>query len=207
MLTMPILETERLLIRPFEEADLAAVHQLLDVELAEAEMGNAGAQSLAARGRWLEWTILNYEQLALLYQPPYGDRAIVLKESGALIGACGYSPSYGPFGQLPQWQGAGTLPAGFGQPEMGLYWAITPDEQRKGYAAEAGRALIDYMFTVFGLGRIVATTTDDNAASIGVMRKLGMAVGRNPLPTPPWLQTVGVLNNPRAGQLGRDNTE
>jgi RimJ/RimL family protein N-acetyltransferase len=145
-------------------------------------------------------TIRNYEQLALLYQPPYGDRAIVLKESGALIGACGYVPSYGPFGQLPHWQSAGALPAGFGQPEFGLYWAIAPGQQRRGHATEAGRALIDYIFAAFGLGRIVATTAHDNAASIGVMRKLGMTVERNPLDTPPWFQTVGVLTNPRARQ-------
>lgn len=198
MLTMPTLETERLLIRPFVADDLAAVHQLLDVELAEAEMGNSGAATLAERGRWLDWTIRNYEQLARLYQPPYGDRAVVLRESGSLIGACGYVPSYGPFGQLPHWATRTPFPAGFGQPEFGLYWAIAPGQQRRGYATEAGRALIDYIFTAFDLGRIVATTTLENAASIGVMRKLGMTVEQNPLPTPPWFQTVGVLTNPRA---------
>ena len=136
--------------------------------------------------------------MATLYQPPYGDRAVVLKESGALIGACGYVPSFGPFGQLPHWPSRPALPAGFGLPEFGLYWAISPPRQRQGYATEAGRALIDYIFAAFDLGRIVAMTTNDNDASIGVMRKLGMTVDRNPLPTPPWFQTVGVLTNPRA---------
>jgi hypothetical protein len=28
-----------------------------------------------------------------------------------------------------------------------------------------------------------------------VMRKLGMRIERNPLPEPPWLQIVGVLDN------------
>jgi RimJ/RimL family protein N-acetyltransferase len=47
--------------------------------------------------------------------------------------------------------------------------------------------------------RIVATTHDDNDASIRVMRKLGMLIERNPYPDPPWLQVVGVLENPQAG--------
>jgi hypothetical protein len=32
-------------------------------------------------------------------------------------------------------------------------------------------------------------------ASQGVMRKVGMTITRNPLPEPPWLQLVGVLEN------------
>jgi hypothetical protein len=49
----------------------------------------------------LRWSVLNEAQLARLYQPPYGDRAVVLKSSQELIGACGFVPSFGPFGQLP----------------------------------------------------------------------------------------------------------
>lgn len=198
MLSMPVLETARLLLRPFVPEDLPAVHQLLDVDLAEAEMGTDGEQSLEERRRWLDWTVLNYDQLAKLYQPPYGDRAIVLRETGTLIGACGYVPCLGPYGQVPILQAGAGAAAGVGSTEFGLFWAIAPTEQRRGYATEAGRALIDYAFDAFSLGRIIATTTHDNAASIGVMRKLGMTIDRNPLPTPPWLQTVGVLVNPRA---------
>ncbi len=38
-------------------------------------------------------------------------------------------------------------------------------------------------------------TRHDNAASIGVMRKLGMRVERNVLPDPPWLQVVGIIES------------
>ena len=38
----------------------------------------------------------HYEQLAKLRQPPYGDRAVVLKPTGRLIGACGYVPCLNP---------------------------------------------------------------------------------------------------------------
>jgi len=52
---MPVLETERLLIRPFVLDDLEACHQLFDVE-ARTEV-----QSLAERKRWLEWSVMNYD--------------------------------------------------------------------------------------------------------------------------------------------------
>jgi RimJ/RimL family protein N-acetyltransferase len=79
---------------------------------------------------------------------------------------------------------------------FGLYWAVAPSQQRRGYATEAGRALIDHAFGRLKLDRIVATTTYDNVASIGVMQKLGMQIDRNPYPDPPWLQVVGVLSHP-----------
>jgi ribosomal-protein-alanine N-acetyltransferase len=199
MLTMPSLETARLLIRPFAHADLPAVHQLLDHDLAEAEMGNEGQQDLDIRRQWLDWTVLNYDQLARLYQPPYGDRAIVLKDEGTLIGACGYVPCLGPYGQVPALHAGNERAPGLGRTEFGLFWAIAPAQQRRGYATEAGQALIDYAFEHLNLGRIIATTTYDNAASLAVMRRLGMTIDRNPLPTPPWLQAVGILENPRAG--------
>ena len=193
---MPLLETERLIIRPFVLPDFDAIYRILDVELGEATADAAQLAAVqAARWEWLEWSVLNYTALARLHQPPYGDRAIVLRASGELIGACGYAPVLLPFAQLPAFRPAGvavTEPVR-NSSEIGLYWAISPAHQRQGYAAEAGAALIRYAFAGLNLQRIVATTTYDNPASMGVMRKLGMAIERNPLPEPPWLQVVGVL--------------
>jgi ribosomal-protein-alanine N-acetyltransferase len=197
---MPALETERLLIRPFTLDDLAAIHQILDAELASADFGTEGAQSLAGRRQWLQWTVLNYKQLAKLYQPPYGDRAMVLQESQALIGACGYVPCLDAFGQLPAFGAAHDAHRGLTTTVFGLYWAVSPRYQRRGYAAEAAGALVRYAFTDLKLRRIIATTTHDNAASLGVMRKLGMWIERNPYPEPPWLQAVGILDNPALGE-------
>ena len=193
-MSMPPLETERLTIRPFVLADLDAIYQILDVELDEI----AGDQALAARQQWLEWSVLNYTALANLHQPPYGDRAIVLHATGEVIGACGFAPVLLPFGQFPTFRAAAATP---GQParntnEMGLYWEVSPRHQHRGYATEAGAALIRYAFSALNLARIVATTTYDNVASIGVMRKLGMIIEHNPLPEPPWMQIVGVKPNP-----------
>ncbi len=165
MTQMPALETERLVVRPFELDDLDDVHRILDIELGDADVGAEGPQSPASRRQWLTWTVMGYQELAKLYQPPYGDRAIVLRSTGQLIGACGYVPCLIPSGQLPS---AGN-PAP-GQPnaaEFGLYYAVAPAHQRKGYATEAARALVTYAFKVLRLKRIVATTHYDNTASMG----------------------------------------
>jgi RimJ/RimL family protein N-acetyltransferase len=193
---MPPLETARLLIRPFVMADLETLHQILDVELAEADFGSEGAQSLDERREWLQWAVLNYEQLAKMYQPPYGDRAIVLKQSGRLIGAIGYVPCLAPFGQLPAFAaGLDEATRRLATPEFGLYYALSPAHQRQGYAGEAAAAMVEYAFRQLGLRRVIATTSYDNEASMGVMRKLGMRIERNPFPDPHYLEVVGVLEN------------
>ncbi len=193
---VPPLETERLVIRPFVMDDLDAIHQLLDIDLAEAEFGTEGATGRGEREQWLRWTILSYEELAKLNQPPYGDRAIVLKSTQEVIGACGYVPSFGPFGQLPSFSSQ-TQDARMHLklPEFGLFYALSPAHQGQGYATEATKALIQYAFTQINLRRIIATTTYDNEASISVMRKLGMRIEKNPYAEPPWFQVVGILEN------------
>ena len=193
---MPPLETPRLIIRPLILDDLDAVHRILDVELRDADFGNEAAKSLDERRQWLEWTIMGYEQLAKLYQPPYGERAIVLRQSTQVIGACGFVPCLNPFEQLPSLSRGGPLgPSGRTSTEFGLFYAVAPANQRRGFAAEAAKAMVDYAFRTLHLGRVIATTTRDNVASMGVMRHLGMRIEENPHPDPPWLQVVGIIDN------------
>lgn len=196
---MGILETSRLIIRPFIMSDLDAVHQILDHELKNADVGTEGSQTLTERKQWLEWLVLNYQQLSKLNQPPYGDRAIVLKESNELMGICGYVPCLDYFEQLcdfndinevekPKHQSLATT-------ELGLFYAISEKFQDLGFATEATFGMITYAFENLHVKRIIATTTYDNTASIQVMRKLGMQLKKNPFPIPSWLQVVGVLEN------------
>lgn len=202
MLPVPPLETGRLLIRPFTIDDLDVVHQLLDLDLMTADFGSEGATTREARKQWLQWTILSYEELARLNQPPYGDRAIVLKQTQQVIGACGFVPSFAPFELLPSWHSANhNRDDHYCVPAFGLFYALSPAYQRQGYAAEAAQALIDYAFTQLHLKQIVATTTYENTASIGVMRKLGMRIEKNPYPDPPWFQVAGILENSVAHSL------
>ena len=190
-LRVPVLETDRLQIRPFNLDDLDDVYNLLDVEV---QLG--GSLTREQRADWLHWTVLCYEQLASLYQPPYGDRAMVLKETGKLIGACGYVPLIDFFSQIPGLDSLEALQTGMTTPEVGLYYAIKPERRNQGYATEAAQALIDYGFRRLRLSRIVAGTDYDNKGSIGVMRRLGMRIASNAYPEPPWLQVIGFLDNP-----------
>jgi ribosomal-protein-alanine N-acetyltransferase len=196
MLDMPVLETERLLIRPFVMDDLADAQRLFDVELQDASLHTDKPDTLGERREWLQWAALNPAQLAKLNQPPYGDRAVILKSSGQLIGSCGFVPCLAPFEQLPGF-GASGEPENHGKwsPEFGLFYAISPSYRRRGYATEAAQALVEYAFRELHLKRIVATTDNDNAGSMGVMSRLGMCIEKNPLPEPEWLQVVGVLEN------------
>ena len=78
---LPTLKTDRLRIRPLRVKDLSSCHQLyLDTKW--ADRGLADKRNLQIRRIWLDWTIRNYTELDWLNQPPYGDRAVELRESG-----------------------------------------------------------------------------------------------------------------------------
>lgn len=190
------LETVRLIIRPFIMDDLKSVHQILDLDLKDSDFGTKGVQTLAERERWLQWTILNYEQLSKLNQPPYGERAIVQKESEKLIGICGFVPCLDFFEQLCDYDLIGSAShQSLATTEFGLFYAIANDYQGFGFATEAASAMAVYAFDRLHVKRVIATTTYDNRASIKVMRKLGMNLKRNSHSEPSWLQVVGILNN------------
>jgi RimJ/RimL family protein N-acetyltransferase len=185
---MPVLETERLHIRPFVIDDLDAIHRILNAAF--------GEEALERRREWLDWSIRNYTALARLYQQPYGDRAVVLTATNAVIGAVGLVPAFGPFDQLGSFRARSHNPvSNLNTPEIGLFWALDEAQRGQGYATEAAQALIGYAFAVMNLKRIVATTDYDNAASIRVMARLGMVIEHNPDPFPEWFQVVGILEN------------
>lgn len=186
---MPVLETKRTRIRPLVSGDLESCHRLY-LEIGWVDAGVGDAENMERWGRRLEWSVRNYEELARLIQPPYGDRAIVRKDSGEFVGLVGLVPAMGPFGQLI---GSGGVKGARFTPEVGLFWAVSPTWQRQGYATEAASAVVDYAFGALQLARIVATTEYDNEPSMAVMRKLGMRIERNPYPEPHWFQVVGIL--------------
>ena len=137
-----------------------------------------------------EYQVIADGGLALLHQPPYGDRAIVLRDTGSVVGSVGYAPCLMPFGLLPSFETTDRFSS-----EVGLFWALFPEHQGHGYATEAAAAMVSYAFDVLRLRRIVATTENDNKRSLDVMRRLGMRIEQNPGSEPAWFQSVGVLDS------------
>lgn len=182
---IPTLETEHLIIRELTMEDLETVNHVLNE--------STGVDTpREIRERWLQWTVLGYEMFAMLKQPHYGERGITLKNTGELIGAIGIVPYIDSFGQIEAFNSRPDDPA---TAEVGMYWAVLPAHQRQGYATEAARALVHYLFSHLKLGRIIATTGYNNLASQAVMRKIGMTVERAKKPLPPDIYVVGVLDN------------
>ncbi len=141
---------------------------------------------------YIQWCSLNHQQLALLSQPPYGDRAVTLKANGELIGTCGLVPYVADLGVFPYF---GEQEGGHDIVEMGLMWTIATQHQKRGYGTEVACALIDYALNELNLHHIIATTEYDNLASQKVMRNAGMHVESNPFDEPSWLQILGVAES------------
>jgi ribosomal-protein-alanine N-acetyltransferase len=180
---IPTLETERLIIRELTMDDLESINNVLNKSF-------GWETPISERQRWLQWTVLGYEMFSMLDQPHYGERAIVLKETGELIGAVGIVPYLDTFNKVTAFNRAPNFPA---TAEVGLFWAIDPAHQRKGFAPEAARAVMEYLFTHEKLGRIIATTGYENLPSQKVMEKLGMTIHRLDEPQPPDQFVVGVI--------------
>lgn len=180
------LRTARLRIRHFVDSDLEnCVRFRREVFGLTEDWQTAEA--------WLAWTIASYRELAQLDQPPYADYAIELSATGEFIGSVGIVPLVVPWGALK-----GEADDKLLSPEFGLFWGILPGFRRRGFASEAGGALVEFLFEALGARRVVATTAHDNIPSQKTMEKLGMRLYRNPLPEPGWCQVVGVIGNPRA---------
>jgi RimJ/RimL family protein N-acetyltransferase len=182
---MRTLDTARLRIRAFVLADAETYSRLLDEAFGAGSYGSSADKRIV-----FDYQVAADAGMALLHQPPYGDRAIVLRDSGEVVGSVGFAPCLMPFGLLPSFEATDRFTS-----EIGLFWALFPEHQGQGYATEAAAAMVAYAFDELRLRRIVATTEHGNTRSIDVMRRLGMRLERNPQAEPHWFQTVGIRTN------------
>jgi len=83
------------------------------------------------------------------------------KADGALLGFCGLKRINAP--------GAGPITGDF---EIG--WRLREDAWGEGYAKEAAIASLDLAFERFNAPYVIALTVPGNAASQGLMKRLGM---------------------------------
>jgi RimJ/RimL family protein N-acetyltransferase len=189
MRRMQVLADTHISIRPFTTNDSAAVMRIMNMPETDAHA-------------WLAWNIANEYQLARLYQPPYGERAIVRNDNGIVVGAIGLVPCIDQFGKV----GIGSNDDGATHAEVGMFWHVLPEWRNQGIATAAATLLRDYACTQLELRRIIATTDYDNLASQAVMRRIGMELRKNPSDTPAWLQIVGVYEPARTIEHFDDGT-
>jgi RimJ/RimL family protein N-acetyltransferase len=148
---IPTLTTERLVLRPFEGADLAAL-VVLHADPTFWWYPLRGPMSPDDTEKFLVRVQERYEE------DGYGVEAVMLRQTGALIGWAGLAvPHF-----LPQ-----ILPA----VEVG--WRLAPDQRGLGLASEAGAAAVDFGFSRGGLDRIVSIYEPENEPSGRVMDRLG----------------------------------
>ena len=147
-MTIPTLETHRLVLRAIAHGDLdgfAAMYA--DVEVVR-HLGDGRPLTRAATWRTMalfagHWTLRGYGQWAL-----------VEKATGRLVGRAGlWNPE--------------------GWPGLEVGWLVERSRWGCGFASEGGAASLAYAFEALGAQRVISVIEPPNAASIRVAEKLG----------------------------------
>ena len=151
MVMKTILETPRLLLREMTTSDLPAICRVLQDEKTMYAYEHAFSDEEAQA--WLN------NQLRRYREDGFGLWAVVLKESGEIIGQCGIT--------LQDVNGEWV-------PEVGYlferaYW-------HQGFATEAAIACKEYAFSVLGLDTVYSIIRDNNIASQNVAKRNGMTI-------------------------------
>ena len=149
MIALPI-ETERLRIRPLQPAaDAEPLFELWGDEYAMRFFARPASESVeAARER--------LEEIADWSRSGWGLWALDESETENFIGL------------------AGLFPLANEGPEIELAYHIVPSRWGRGYATEAGHALLDAAWRQTDLDHVVAVAFEENRGSTRVMEKLGM---------------------------------
>jgi RimJ/RimL family protein N-acetyltransferase len=148
--TQPVLETERLILRPFALSDAKEVQRLCgDFAVADTTLNIPHPYPDGAAEEFISKQSTKYEK---------GDGvvfAITLKSDGRLIGGMGLD-----------------VRKPFHRAEIG-YWVAKPFWNQR-YATEAGQAVVNFGFNHWSLHKITGSYFRRNPASGCVMRNLGM---------------------------------
>ncbi len=146
-----MIRTERLILRPWREADRAPLAAMMGDALVRrffpTVLDRAGADA------WMDRTQAHIDRHG------FGIWAAEDAASGALAGYVGLA-------MLPD-----HLPPA---PGVELVWTLAPRFWRHGYGGEAARAAIGYGFDTLGLAEMVAFTAAINVPSWRLMERLGM---------------------------------
>ncbi len=153
MITAPVLETERLRLRPHVKEDFEASAAMWADDAVVARI--SGVPSTPAQS-WAR--LLRYGGLWPLLG--FGYWVVETKASGEFLGEVGLADFHRE-----------TTPALNGAPEAG--WAFRADAQGQGFAHEAVVAMLSWADENLSHPRIVALFDPDHAASIRLAQKTG----------------------------------
>jgi RimJ/RimL family protein N-acetyltransferase len=149
----PVIETARLILRRWREADIEPNTAML--------ADPATAQFITSDGKAVTDAFVGWRNAAIMagHWALHGFGMFVFeeKQTGRFAGRVG------------PWS-----PAGWPGFEVG--WGIASGFRGKGYAVEAARASIDWVFARFEIERIVHTIRPENVASQNVARRLGATI-------------------------------
>ena len=146
-----ILETKRLILREMTQDDLPALQGILQDE--ETMYAYNGAFDEAETQAWLDRQLSRYAQYG------FGLWAVVLKESGGMIGQCGLT--------MQPWRGDEVLEVGYLFNRA--FW-------HHGYATEAARGCMEYAFDLLGAREVCSIIRETNLPSRRVADRNGMTV-------------------------------
>jgi len=146
----PVIETERLKLRQWCSADIAPNTAML------SDPGTA--RFITVDGKPVTNELVGWRNAAVMagHWALHGAGMFVVEEkaSGRFVGRVG--PWFPP-----------------GWPGFEVGWGIASDFRGKGYAVEAARAAIDWVFATFELDHIIHCINPENTASQAVARRLG----------------------------------
>jgi RimJ/RimL family protein N-acetyltransferase len=146
----PVIETERLKLRQWCSADIAPNTAML------SDPGTA--RFITVDGKPVTNELVGWRNAAVIagHWALHGAGMFVVEEkaSGRFVGRVG--PWFPP-----------------GWPGFEVGWGIASDFRGKGYAVEAARAAIDWVFATFELDHIIHCINPENTASQAVARRLG----------------------------------
>lgn len=155
-MTPPVLETERLHLRPLAADDLEALHAIQSDP--EHMRFYPHPFSLEESRVWIERMQERYAR------DGFGLLAVEDRETGEFLG------NVGP-----------ALQAVDGVDEIELGWSVTPRRARQGIATEAAAACRDWVFGATTVDRVISLILPENEPSRGVAEHLGMTVWKDVL--------------------------
>jgi RimJ/RimL family protein N-acetyltransferase len=149
VLEIPILETQRLRLRPFRASDIDDYARLhADPEVVRYLSSGQTPWDRARSWRHLAFLVGHWHLKGA------GMWAVEHRETGAFLGMAGFA--------APE-----------GWPGFELAWTLARKEWGNGYATEAARAALAHAFSTLRMDRVISLIHPENQASIRVAERLG----------------------------------